>query len=342
MFNVGLVGLGFMGAGHLNTYQQMEKDGLPVKLAAVCDVDEAKFKAGAATQGNIKVGSGSFDLSAYSLYNDMDEMIACEQLDAIDICLPTYLHGPASVRAMEAGKHVFCEKPMAISSEMCGTMISASKRTGMKLMIGHTLRYWNVYEFLKSVVDENKFGKCISGYFFRGGQTPRWSWQNWLLTNEKSGGALLDQHIHDVDAINWLFGVPKSVSSIGRVVFPGSGYDAVSTNYFYGDMVINAQDDWTINGDGYGFEMLFRVNFERGAVVLGNGKFKVCPNDGKVYEPELSSEPAYYKELRLFYEYLNDLNNYDCIPLLESHRDTIRIAEAERESCDKNGASVAL
>jgi predicted dehydrogenase len=225
---------------------------------------------------------------------------------------------------------------------MCQQMIDAAKRIGKKLMIGHTLRYWNTYEYLKSVIDSEIYGKCVSAYFFRGGVTPKWSWENWLLTKEKSGGCLLDQHVHDVDAINWLFGMPKAVSSVGRIVFEGSGYDAVSTNYIYDGIAVNAQDDWTINGGGFGFEMSYRVNFEEGAVIFQKGVTTVHPNNGEAFVPELTEESGYYKELRLFVEYLQDLESFNCIPLLESHRDTIRLAEAENESCDNGGVMVAL
>ena len=101
------------------------------------------------------------------------------------------------------------------------------------------------------------------------------------MTKERSGGALLDQHLHDVDTINWLFGLPEAVSTLGRNIISGSGYDAVSTQYLYPDnKVVNAQDDWTLNGD-YGFQMLFRVNFEQGSLIYGSDGLMVYPHDGK-------------------------------------------------------------
>ncbi len=337
----GLVGIGFMGSSHISCYNALKGK---AELVAICDVDEAKLASGKSTQGNIKIGSSDIDVSSYKLYKDMEDMIKNESLDYVDLCLPTYIHGEMAVRAMEAGMNVFCEKPMSISSDDCQRMIDTAKRTGKSLMIGHTLRYWNVYEYAKACIDDKRYGDVVSGYFFRGGGTPKWSWENWLLTKEKSGGCLLDQHVHDVDTINWLFGMPKAVSTIGKRVFPNSGYDAVSTNYIYDDgKVINAQDDWSMNGNGFGFEMLYRINFERGCLIYtSKGTLTVCPEDGEAFEPQLTTEDAYVKELRLFNEALKGETKIDFISLLESHRDTIRLAEAEILSADRQGQRVEL
>jgi len=336
---VGLVGLGSMGSAHLTNYLLMKEKNEGVELVAICDVDEKKLSSKDATMGNLNVSKSEFDLSPYKCYTCMEEMISKENLDFVDLCLPTHLHAPMAIKAMELGAHVFCEKPMARSSKACDEMIATAKHTGKKLMIGHTLRYWDSYLFAKDYIDREVFGKCVSGYFYRGGSTPRWSWENWLLTKERSGGCLLDQHVHDVDAIVWMFGLPKAVSSTGANIIPGSGYDIVSTNYIYDDgKVINAQDDWVINGEGYGFDMLFRLNFEKGALIFENGKLMVHPEDGKAYEAELDGSNAYYNEIILFTKLIKGDNPFDYITLLESHRDAILLAEAEEKSADNGGA----
>ena len=336
---VGLVGLGMMGSAHLTNYIKMKENNEGIELVAVCDVDEKKLASGLATAGNLDVSDAGFDLSQYNCYNCIEEMIKKENLDYVDLCLPTHLHAPLSMKAMEMGVHVFCEKPMARTSKLCNDMIATSMRTGKKLMIGHTLRYWDAYMFAKEYVENETFGKCMGAYFYRGGSTPFWSWENWLLTNEQSGGCLLDQHVHDVDTIVWFFGLPKAVSSTGINVFPGSGYDIVSTNYIYDDgKVVNAQDDWSINGEGYGFSMLFRINFEKGALVFEGGKLMVHPEGDKGYEAQFEGRNAYYDEIILFNKLLKDDSAFDYIALLESHRDTILLAEAEEKSADNKGA----
>ena len=271
MLKVAMLGMGGISGAHRSAWKQFED----AKVIACCDIRPEKADAAAEDLG----------CKAYYHYEDM---AANEQYDILDICLPTYLHAEYAIKALNAGKHVLCEKPMAINPTQCRMMIDAAKANGKKLMIAQCLRFWPAYEQLKKLVDSGEWGKVVSAMFFRGGATPIWSYQDWLRKKEKSGGCLLDQHIHDVDMINWLFGTPEYVSTSAVNTIPGSGYDAVSTNYYYADgKVINAQDDWTINGDGFGFEMIFRVNFEKGAAILTRDGFKLMPVDGKAYTPDM-------------------------------------------------------
>jgi predicted dehydrogenase len=340
VLKVGLIGLGFMGRGHLDVYLRLEKEGFPVKLVAICDIDSEKFQ-NKFLPGNLNVGNQKYDFSRYRLYSNYDEMLEKEQLDYVDIALPTYLHADATIKALNKGMHVLCEKPMALNPQECQAMIDAAEENDRKLMIGHCLRFWPAYEYLKEVVEEEKFGKVLGGYFFRGGTTPKWSYENWLLRKEKSGGALLDQHIHDIDTINWLFGMPEAVSTVGRNVIEGSGYDIVSTHYFYKDgKVITAEDDWVLNGD-FGFDMRFRVNFEKGNIVYEKGVLKVNPNDGESFTPELSTDNGYYREIKYFASaVLNDTPIEVATPV--SSMETIIIAMAEMESADNCGKHVTL
>jgi predicted dehydrogenase len=106
--------------------------------------------------------------------------------------------------------------------------------------------------------------------------------------------------VHDVDTVNWLFGPPDAVTCNRLNVVQESGYDAVSTRYIYSHgKVVCAEDDWTLNG-GFGFEMLFSVNFQRGSVHFKGGKVKVYPVDGEGFEPELPGDDGYYREICYF------------------------------------------
>lgn len=346
MLKVGLIGLGAMGRGHLEVYQGLEKENYPVELVAICDVNPEKFK-NEKVDFNLSVGEKNEGLDKYRQFTDYKEMIAQCDLDYIDCVLPTYLHAETAIYAMERGLNVLCEKPMALNVEQCDAMIAAAERTGRRLMIAQTLRFWPAYEEVKKLLQTGEYGACVSADFFRGGSTPLWSFENWLLTKERSGGVVIDQHIHDVDAINWLFGIPDSVTASGRNVFPGSGYDAVSSLYHYPDgKVVTAQDDWSINGGDFGFEMVFRINFERGAAVLRRGGFELHPQAGegeekKSLRPDLPQESAYMREIKYFCECLESGAPFDRCPPF-STRETIRIARAEIESIDGKGKVVAL
>ncbi|MFC4698348.1 Gfo/Idh/MocA family protein [Enterococcus aquimarinus] len=340
MLKVGLVGLGFMGSSHLSMYLRLMKEGFPIKLVAICDVNEEK-REGKLTAGNIDISDKSIDFSQFNFYTDMEEMIESEALDYVDLCLPTFLHAPYAVKAMEKGLHVFCEKPMAISTQACQEMIDASKKYEKFLMIGQTLRFFPSYCYIKETLDSGRYGKLTEANLFRGGTTPLWSWENWLLTNERSGGCLLDQHIHDVDTLNWLLGTPYSVNTSGRVVFEGSGYDVVSTNYHYEGIVANASDNWTINNDDFGFEMRYRFAFEEGTIILEKGKLVDYPNNKPSFEPEISQESGYYLEIKHFAQSILDNVDPAIACPLESTMETIRIAEAEVKSANEK-QSIAL
>lgn len=340
MLRVGLIGLGFMGRGHLERYQKLEEEGAPVKLTAVCDIDPDRLEGRDTITGNIGVGN-SVDLTQFARYEDYGEMLAKERLDYVDIALPTYLHASAAIAAMKAGFPVLCEKPMARSLAECEDMIAVSRSTGKMLMAAQCLRFWPAYELLKEYIDRDYFGHVVSAHFFRGGSTPRWSWQNWLLDGVKSGGCLLDQHVHDVDMVNWLFGIPDAVTANGVNVFNGSGYDAVSTRYIYGNgKIVSAEDDWTINGD-FGFDMRYRVNFRKGSLHFSQGKVMAYPADREGFEAGLPTQDGYYREILYFMDCLANAKPQNICPP-ESTRDTIAIALAEQESADNGGVLVRL
>ena len=341
MLSVAVVGIGFIGRVHVEQYIRLMSEGVPVKLVALCDIDKKKLTS-EAVGGNLgDLGQSQIDVNQFNLYTDFDEMITAEKLDFVDITLPTYLHSYYSIKAMNAGLHVLCEKPMAINSLQCQMMIDASKRNNVNLMIAQCLRFWPAYETLKHIVETKKLGKPVCCYFYRGGSTPIWSYQNWLLDEVLSGGCLLDQHVHDVDIVNWLFGTPKAVSTIAVNVISGAGFDALSTNYRYEGFVVNSQDDWTQNGDGAPFKMLFRANFERGLVTFMDGVTTVYPLDGKMFVAEDCGDNGYYREIKYFIEAI--INNTPIeISSTESTMRTIEIAHAERESARNDGEWVQV
>ncbi|MDD4797414.1 MAG: Gfo/Idh/MocA family oxidoreductase [Eubacteriales bacterium] len=342
MFKVAVIGIGSMGRGHVGVYERLMAQGSDVELVAICDIDAAKLEATTEVGGNINSASG-LDFSRLRKYTDYRKMLADEQLDWVDIALPTHLHAEAAIAALDAGVAVLCEKPMARSVEQCDAMIAAARRAGKPLMIAQCLRFWPAYEYLKSCVDDGRYGDVVSAYFFRGGSTPRWSWDGWLTDFARSGGVLLDQHVHDVDTIQWLFGAPRAVSTLGRnVLTNGGGYDAVSTHYHYADgKVVCAQDDWTINGD-FGFSMIFRVNFTRGMVQLSDDGLRVYPVGAASFTPELCADDGYYREICAFRELVARGETESAVAPLAGTRETIVIALREQASADQGGAVLEL
>ena len=345
MLKVGLIGLGFMGRGHLDQYIRLMKEGEPVELVAVCDLDPTRFSNEKETWGNMgDLGQAQYDWDAFRCYTDAREMMEKEELDYLDIAVPTYLHRYYAVMAMEHGLHVLCEKPMSLTEEACEHMEQVARKTGKTLMIAQCLRFWPAYETLKEYVDSGEFGKPTLCYFFRGGPLPSASSPfNWYMDENLSGGCLLDQHVHDVDMVNYLFGLPDAVSCIGVNRVPGSGFDAVSTNYRYGDFLVNAQDDWTMNG--VNFSMEYRCNFEKGTIIFRDGKTTVYPKDEEPFvADDKGGDDGYYREIKCFVKRLSGEVPRFMPPVSQpgSTRRTIKLAQAERESARRNGEWISL
>jgi len=336
MLKIGLIGFGFMGRMHFDNYVRLMEEGADVRLVAICDLQIEQLKHSKAS-GNIATGQEVYDLSPYRLYDDIEKMLAAERLDVVDITLPTDLHAELACGLLERGYHVLCEKPMARSLEEGRRMAETAARTGKTLMIGQCLRFWPAYEYLKACVEDGRYGAVTAGYFFRGSDAP----QGWFLNGDRSGGCMLDMHVHDTDMIHWLFGKPERVSSIARNVIPGSAYDTVSTNYVYPDgKVVNAQADWSLQGDA-GFSMTFRVNFEKATLVFADGNLKVHPAGETGFVADLSPDMGYYRETKYFLEAVADGKPVSvCTP--ESAVGSLAIVEAEIRSADQGGFPVAV
>ena len=350
MLKAGIIGIGSMGRGHLNNYITFMKENKGIELVAICDIDPKKFE-NYKVEFNLGGSDGSFDFSKFNCYYDVDEMLAKEKdLDMVSIITPTYTHCEIACKCLNAGINVFCEKPMAQTVEQCEEMVATAKKNGKKLMIGQCLRFSNDYKLLKEIVDTNKFGKCISAYFYRGGSTPLWSYNDWLIKKDLGGGAIYDQHIHDVDCVNYLFGVPEKVSSIGCHYHETSSFDAVSTNYIYGDgKVINTQNDWC---EATGFNIVYRVNFENGTVRFENGVVTIADATGKKEKLDREFKTEYKKaghEVNNPYQ-TEILYFADCVAnnkeitynTCEEIINTIKIVKAEIASCEKNGEPVEV
>jgi len=337
MLRVGLIGFGFMGRMHFDNYERLMSEGKPVKLAAICDISIEALKHSKAA-GNMATGKEIYDLSDYRLYGQIEDMLANEQLDLIDITVPTPLHAKLTCSLLEQGYHVICEKPAARHASDVSLMVQAAKKTGKQLLIAQCLRFWPAYEYLKETIVKQTFGEVTAGYFFRGSGAPK----GWFMNAELSGGNLLDMHIHDTDMINWLFGLPERVSTLGKnVVSTNDGFDIVSTHYYFPDgKVINAQSDWTLEGD-HGFDMTFRVNFEKGNIVLKQGQLKVNPNAAASFTPELSQDDGYYRELDYMIEKIM-ANEPIVTSSPESALVTLKIIEAEDMSAKANGEWVSI
>ena len=231
MLRVGILGMGVMGWFHATQYARLEG----VELAAIADVNPARLEAREEVVGNIAREGGHIDLEAVARYTDASALIAEAGVDIVDVCLPTYLHARYAVEALEAGRHVLCEKPMALTLEDADRMIAASERADRRLMIAQCIRFWPEYLFLRQAVREGTYGRLLSLHMYRIGGRPIWSWENWFLDPARSGGMVKDLHIHDVDYAHSLLGVPDRVQAVGRQSEATGSYDVIHALYHYND-----------------------------------------------------------------------------------------------------------
>ena len=335
MLNFAIIGFGGLGKSHYRNVSEVAAKVKDINLVAICDVDEASFHTQTAT--NLGAVNDNLDLSAYHLYTDVEELLDKEQLDFVITAIPTYVHEKVAVMAMERGLHVFSEKPMAINKEQAENMLAAARKNNVKLMIGQCLRYWPEYVILKEIIESKKYGNVINADFARISATPLWSWQNWMMDEEKSGGAALDMHVHDVDFINWAFGAPKAVTSVATHF--KCPYDSITTVYDYDDMFVTATGDWGMPAD-FPFSGSFIVKFEKATVTLNADGMKVYHEDGGIEQLEIPAGDAYVNEIVDFVTCIRE-NKEININHPESSCQSLKIALAEKESA-RTGEKVVL
>lgn len=246
-----------MGATHIGAFAKLPG----VELAAVSSSNALALSGDLSqTGGNLGRQGGKYDFSQVRKYKDWRDLVADPDLDAVDICLPTDLHAPAAIAAMQTGKHVYCEKPMGLTADECDRMISQARQHGRILMVGQVLRFWPAYLHLKQFVSEGKYGRIQSATFARRAGIPDWS--KWLTDNSRSGGAILDMLIHDLDQVLWQFGPPARVAakSLGEI-------DTVSATLLYPNgPEVRVQGGWFAAGTP--FAMGFHVRAEKGELEL--------------------------------------------------------------------------
>lgn len=333
MLKAGIIGNGGIAAAHNRAYGRIREEKGPVVVEAYCDIRPERLT----------------DLGEARTYTDIDTMLTEERgrLDYVDICLPTYLHAEVAAKAMRAGFHVLSEKPMARTHEQALSMLQAAEETGRTLMIGHVNRFMDDRRMIRELCLSGELGAVRSAEFYReGGSRESMGYRNWFRDATLSGGAMLDLHIHDVDLVVWMFGMPKAVSAAAANVIPGAGYDAMAVNYFYQDRTfVHASCDWTIRHDRFNTRAM-RVNFERGYIFCDRSPdrkaFVKVTEDGTTTDlSEYLGSDFFYNEI-LYYATCLDEGRpvLDCPP--EQSAEAVRLVMAEMASADAEGRQIEL
>jgi len=326
MLKVGIVGMGMMGGIHANQYAKLAG----VELAAVADVLPERLESKNMVTGNISEGEQTLDLSRVSRYSDASELIAKADVDIVDVCLPTDLHADYTVEALNAGRHVLCEKPMALSLADADRMIEAARNAQRTLMIAQCIRFWPEYEFLRDTVRSGKLGKLLSLFLTRIGALPTWSARSWFSDPARSGGPLYDLHIHDVDYVNYLLGVPDRVQASARKSEATGTYDVVHAQFMYDDgPQVHLYGGWSVSQ--IPFRSSYDAWFENGFIRYDGQQepaLTVYDDEGHSQQPAYHKESGYFREIVYFTACVGkDLNVSRCSP--DSARASLALVEQE-------------
>ncbi len=296
---IGVIGLGFMGTTHLKAWRNVAG----AEIVAVCAEEEDRLTGDlSSVQGNLGGSGEKFDFSAMGRYRKPEDLIAQENVEAVDICLPTHLHGPVAIAALRAGKHVLVEKPMALTGAETDQMLAEASRTGQILMSGQVLRFLPAYRATADALKSGVYGPVRSALFRRRCSAPFWS--QWLGDASRSGGGVFDLLIHDIDYALHLFGPPETVSSTGYEDL-GNGVDTLNGTMLYPDgLSVLVTGGWH-HRKAYPFSMEFTIVADGGTFEFSSaagGGVTIYGADGEAKPLELPEQDGFEAELRYFHE----------------------------------------
>jgi len=191
----GLIGCGRVSPRHVQSIAELAQ----ARLVAVADVIASRAERVAQEQHA-------------EAYTDYRRMLERHDIDVINICTPSGMHAQMTIEALQAGKHVIVEKPMALNLHDADRMIATARATGKKLCVVLQNRYNPPMRDLRRVVDENRLGKLLLGNATVRWYRPQEYYEDgWHGTWAMDGGALMNQSIHHIDALQWLMGEVESV-----------------------------------------------------------------------------------------------------------------------------------
>jgi predicted dehydrogenase len=196
-----VVGVG-IGQEHIKGYKQLPN----AEVVALCDVNTERAQQVADANG----------LSDVQMYTDHREMLEKANLDAVSVCVPNALHRPIVVDSLNAGKHVLCEKPLALNAREAQKIVEAAATNNRKCMVAQVLRFYSATRYMKELVSSGELGNIYYAHagVLRKSGIPGYG--GWFTTKEQSGGGpLIDLGVHYLDLTWWLCGCPRPVAAFG-------------------------------------------------------------------------------------------------------------------------------
>ncbi|SFS55655.1 Gfo/Idh/MocA family oxidoreductase [Paenibacillus sp. BC26] len=250
---IGIIGAGLIGKEHLERYAKIEG----AEVVALCDINETQLRKMADQFG------------VPNTYTDFRALIARDDLDAVDVCLHNNLHAPITIAALEAGKHVYCEKPIAGSYADGKRMLDAAKQAGRMLHVQLSFLYLIETIAAKTLIEEGKLGKLYharsTGHRRRGRPfVDGYATKEFNSKATASGGALFDMGVYRISQLLYLMGLPKVKTVTGKTYQEVemdetrraiSGFDVeelgVGFVRFEGGLTLDIIEAWAIHLNGF-------------------------------------------------------------------------------------------
>ena len=279
---IGVIGCGRISVMHFVPVKALEQS----ELVACCDVKKDRADEAAEKYG-------------CNAYYDYQEMIEKEQLDAVHICLPHYLHVPVSMYCMEHGVHVLCEKPMAITLEDAERAVAVAKKCGVQYGVIFQCRYNNSARLVKRAVESGKLGKIISASSVLTWTRPDsyYADSDWKGTWDKEGGGVvIDQAIHSIDLVNWIVNSEVESVSCGMA---NRGHKIVKVEDSAEGLITYK------NGVRYGFYCMNNYGADEPICIklfCEKGKVEFNYDDAYIRYNDSSTEEAHQDESTVVYE----------------------------------------
>lgn len=279
---VGIIGLGFMGRTHLAAYRACG-----AKVVAALDPSGSK-PAG----GNLKTADA--DLAGVELYRNAGDFFTKLDLDVISVCTPTDSHVEMATKGLERGWHVLVEKPVALKAVDIRSLDVAATKAGKLCVPAMVMRFWPGWPCLRECIRDGRHGKLKSLMIERLGSKPQWN-TAFFGDDSRSGGAMVDLHVHDADFVYWCFGKPDSVATAGTS-------EQVTTIYRVGGQdgpLVTATGGWA-QQPSFGFRMRYLANFERATIEFDLTRGVTISNEDGSRPLDCGSHNGYEEQVRRF------------------------------------------
>jgi predicted dehydrogenase len=344
MLRVGLVGIGFMGWMHYLAYQRSKR----AELVAFASRDAAKRLGDwRGIKGNFGPPGEQIDVSSMRAYENIGELLADDQIDMIDICLPPHLHVQAACDALRAGKHVLCEKPLALNTADCDRILEEAALAERMVFVAQVLPYMGQYQFVYEALQGSDYGQPLGGYFKRTIGPPDWIPDFYDM--ERVGGPLVDLHVHDAHFIRMTYGMPKQVMCLAEMQERTVKF-CHTLMRFEDPRIIVATSCGVANQTSRPFTHGFELQFEKATMqfelaVLTDGiesmPLKVLTPDGVILRPELPAADDVDAFVHEIDDAAESIRLNGCARRLDSRlaRDAIHICQCLQLSAE-NGAWV--